>query len=158
MNYIAIDQFDTANGIGIGTVLWVAGCNHHCPQCHNPQTHDPTAGKLWTDHQLQFVLKTLEPRYITRFTISGGDPLFPANRAEVGKILSAIKSTYPQKSIWLYTGYLYDQVKDLELMRYVDVLVDGPFLISQKSVNLEFRGSANQRIIHCSHHQQPLKK
>ena len=147
MNYIAIDQFDTANGIGIGTVLWVAGCNHHCPQCHNPQTHDPTAGKLWTDRQMKFVLETLRPRYITRFTISGGDPLFPANRDEVQRILSTIKSTYPQKSIWLYTGYLFDQVKDLELMRYVDVLVDGPFIIAQKSINLEFRGSANQRII-----------
>ena len=98
--------------------------------------------------QLEFLLKTLEPDYITRLTISGGDPLYPTNRSEVERILQTVKSTYPQKSIWLYTGYLYEQVKTLELMKYVDVLVDGPFLIAQKSLDLKFRGSANQRIIH----------
>ena len=148
MNYVAIDQFDTANGLGIGTVLWVSGCEHNCPQCHNPQTHDPNFGRRWTDRQLEFLLKTLEPDYITRLTISGGDPLYPTNRSEVERILQTIKSTYPQKVIWLYTGYLYEQVKTLELMKYVDVLVDGPFLIAQKSLDLKFRGSANQRIIH----------
>lgn len=148
MNYVAIDQFDTANGIGIGTVLWVSGCNHHCPQCHNPQTHDPNFGKQWTNRQMDFLLKTLEPDYITRLTISGGDPLYPPNRIDVENILRTVKSTYPQKSIWLYTGYLYEQVKELELMKYLDVLVDGPFIIAQKSINLEFRGSANQRIIY----------
>ena len=96
---------------------------------------------------MNFLLKTLEPDYITRFTISGGDPLYPPNQSTVCKILRTIKSTYPQKSIWLYTGYSFENVKELELMRYVDVVVDGPFVIAQKSVNLEFRGSANQRII-----------
>lgn len=147
MNYVAIDQFDTANGIGIGTVLWVSGCEHNCPQCHNPQTHDPNFGQKWTSRQMDFLLKTLEPDYITRLTISGGDPLYPANRVEVENILRVVKTIYPQKSIWLYTGYLYEQVKTLELMKYVDVVVDGPFIIAQKSINLEFRGSANQRII-----------
>ena len=124
MNYVAIDQFDTANGIGIGTVLWVSGCNHHCPQCHNPQTHNPNFGQIWTNQQMKFLLKTLEPDYITRFTVSGGDPLYPANRSEVERILQTVKSAYPQKSIWLYTGYLYEQVKELELIKYVDVIVD----------------------------------
>ena len=87
MNYVAIDQFDTANGIGIGTVLWVSGCEHNCPQCHNPQTHDPNFGRRWTDRQLEFLLKTLEPDYITRLTISGGDPLYPTNRSEKGNLV-----------------------------------------------------------------------
>ena len=147
MNYVAIDQFDTANGIGIGTVLWVSGCNHHCPYCHNPQTHDPNFGRPWTQHQMEFLLKTLEPNYITRLTLSGGDPLYPDNRPEVEHVLQTVKTTYPQKSIWLYTGYLYEDIKNLRLMDYVDVIVDGPFLISQKEINLKFRGSANQRII-----------
>lgn len=151
MNYVAIDQFDTANGLGIGTVLWVSGCEHNCPQCHNPQTHDPNFGQKWTNHQMDFLLKTLEPDYITRLTISGGDPLYPANRVEVENILRVVKTIYPHKVIWLYTGYLYEQVKTLELMKYVDVLVDGPFIIAQKSINLKFRGSANQRIIHLTH-------
>lgn len=151
MNYVAIDQFDTANGIGIGTVLWVSGCEHNCPQCHNPQTHDPNFGQKWTNRQMDFLLRTLEPDYITRLTVSGGDPLYPANRSEVERILQTIKSIYPQKSIWLYTGYLYEQIKTLELMKYVDVLVDGPFLIAQKSLDLKFRGSSNQRIIHLTH-------
>lgn len=147
MNYVAIDQFDTANGIGIGTVLWVSGCNHHCFQCHNPQTHNPNFGNLWTDSQLDFLLDTLKPDYITRLTISGGDPLYPANRSEVEKIVSTVKNVYPQKVIWLYTGYLYEQVKELKLMKWVDVIVDGPFISAQKNINLKFRGSANQRII-----------
>lgn len=147
MNYVAIDTFDTANGIGIGTVVWVSGCNHNCPQCHNPQTHDPNAGKLWGDRQTEFVLQSLQPDYITRLTLSGGDPLFPSNRFAVEKLVKIVKSTYPHKSIWLYTGYLYEAVKDLPLMEYIDVLVDGPFLISQKDLQLQFRGSANQRII-----------
>lgn len=151
MNYVAIDQFDTANGIGIGTVLWVSGCNHHCLQCHNPQTHDPNFGKLWTNAHLSFLLGTLKPEYITRLTISGGDPLYPPNRTEVGNILKTVKTIYPNKSTWLYTGYIFEEVKELELMSYVDVVVDGPFVIAQKSINLEFRGSNNQRIIHLTH-------
>lgn len=150
MNYVAIDQFDTANGIGIGTVLWVSGCNHHCSQCHNPQTHNPNFGNLWTDSQLDFLLDTLKPDYITRLTISGGDPLYPANRSEVEKIVSTVKNVYPQKVIWLYTGYLYEQVKELKLMKWVDVIVDGPFIAAQKDIALKFRGSANQRIISLS--------
>ena len=100
---------------------------------------------------MDFLLKTLEPDYIIRLTVSGGDPLYPANRSEVERILQTVKSAYPQKSIWLYTGYLYEQVRELELMGYVDVVVDGPFIIAQKSINLEFRGSANQRIIRLTH-------
>ena len=105
MNYIKITQFDTANGIGIGTVLWVAGCEHHCPQCHNPQTHNPNAGREFTTSTLEFLLKTLEPPYIKRLTFSGGDPLHPDNRTRVTGIAMDVKANFPEKEIWLYTGY-----------------------------------------------------
>lgn len=149
MNFIKIEQFDTANGIGIGTVLWVAGCNHHCPCCHNPQTWDKNAGKSWESRHMEFLLNTLKPDYIPRLTLSGGDPLFPDNRYDVTKILTTVRTVYPDKVIWLYTGYDWDDIKNIPLIqeKYVDVLVDGEFRIQMKDLNLPYRGSSNQHLI-----------
>lgn len=149
MNFIKIEQFDTANGVGVGTVLWVAGCNHHCPCCHNPQTWDEHAGKLWEPRHLDYLLKTLEPEYITRLTLSGGDPLYPANRSEVSNIIAAVGSVYPDKFVWLYTGYDWDTIQDISFIqnKQVDVVVDGEFKIQMKDLNLPYRGSANQHLI-----------
>lgn len=151
MNFHGITQFDTANGLGIGTVLWVSGCEHHCLNCHNPQTWDLASGKYF-DHagkDLEFLLETLKPDYITRFTISGGDPLHPNNRFTTGYILHAVKSAYPDINTWLYTGYTWEELKTIlpYLGNTVDYVVEGRFIESLKDLNLPYRGSANQRVM-----------
>lgn len=147
MNYIKITQFDTANGIGIGTVLWVAGCEHSCPQCHNPQTHNPNNGRKFTDETLEFLLKTLEPEYIKRLTFSGGDPLYKNNLTYVTGIAMQVKCKFPNKAIWLYTGYQFEDINSFPILDYVDVLVDGKFMVEKKDLNLLYKGSSNQRVI-----------
>ena len=147
MNYIKITQFDTANGLGIGTVLWVSGCDHHCPQCHNPQTHSLTAGRKFTDNTLEMLLDTLKPEYISRLTLSGGDPLHIENRKTSLEIVKAVKNLFPQKKIWLYTGFNFEDIKILSIIPFIDVLVDGKFIVEKKDLNLLYRGSSNQRLI-----------
>lgn len=147
MNYIQITEYDTANGSGIGTVLWVSGCNHNCEGCHNPQTHNPNAGVPFTQHTLTKLVESLNHPFISRLTLSGGDPLFPANRTPITEICKQIKSVHPTKKIWLYTGYVWEQINSLEIMNYIDVLVDGEFILSMKNLNLLYRGSSNQRLI-----------
>lgn len=147
MRYQKITHYDIANGIGIRVVLWVSGCNHHCPECHNPETWDANKGELFTDTTLNQLKEFLAKPWINGITFSGGDPLFPSNRSTILKIAQEIKDTLPTKTIWLYTGYRWEDICDLELMRYVDVLVDGEFKIELKDISLPFCGSQNQRII-----------
>lgn len=149
MNYIKITQFDTANGLGVGTVLWVAGCSHNCAGCHNPQTHDPNAGQLFTPKTMEKLLQTLSPAYITRLTLSGGDPLWVNNRATSFQICKTVKQLYPDKKIWLYTGYWWEDfgVIGTDILDYIDVLVDGPYCSRLRDLTLLYRGSANQRVI-----------
>lgn len=147
MNYIKIDEFDTANGEGIGTVLWLAGCNHNCPGCHNPQTHDPKAGKPFNTQTMTTLLASLEHPYVSRLTLTGGDPLYPPNRMDIFKIAMTVKLYYPSIKIWLYTGYTYEDVKDLPVFKYIDVVVDGRFILAKRNLNLPYMGSENQRLI-----------
>ena len=147
MNYMKITKFDTANGIGIRDVLWVAGCEHHCPECHNPETWDCSAGKEFTEETLQEILTDMSCAFRKGITFSGGDPLHPNNRETITKVAQKVRETYPDKSIWCYTGYRYDDVKHLDIMQYLDVLVDGRFIIAQKDVTLKYCGSRNQRVI-----------
>ena len=147
MNYHKISKFDTANGSGIGSVLWVSGCNHQCKECHNPQTWDENSGQPFTGETLRELLESLSNPHVKRFTLSGGDPLFPSNRLDCQRIAQQVKLRYPDKKIWLYTGYSWDDVKDLRIMEYIDVLVDGEFKIELKDISLPFCGSQNQRII-----------
>lgn len=151
MNTHGITQFDTANGLGIGTVLWVSGCEHHCLNCHNPQTWNVNSGRYF-DHEgkdMEFLLSTLEPNYISRLTISGGDPLHPFNRGTVGQILERVKWEYPDIKTWVYTGYEWKQAKSIiESFAYaVDYLVDGRFIEALKDLNLPYRGSSNQHVV-----------
>lgn len=146
-NYIRIDKVDSANGPGVRTVLWLAGCNHHCPYCHNPETWDPKTGQPFTEDTMKELLSYVSQSFVEGLTLSGGDPLFPANRETVFYIVKQIKEKFPEKNIWLWTGYLWEDVKDLELLKYIDVLVDGPFLISEKDIRLPYSGSRNQRVI-----------
>ena len=147
MRYHNITHDDMLNGDGLRVVLWVAGCNHQCPQCQNPITWDVEGGILFDDVARAEIFAALEKDYISGITFSGGDPLHPANRTEVAALIDEIHNHYPEKTIWLYTGYVWEAVKTLSCMQYVDVLVDGPFLIDQLDVKLHWRGSSNQRVI-----------
>lgn len=145
MRCIKISKCDIANGPGVRTVLWVSGCNHHCKNCHNPDTWDYDAGQEFNEAAHDYLFECLSKSYIQGITFSGGDPLYPENRQGVINLIKEIRSDLPSKDIWLYTGYTWEQVKHLDLD--VDVLVDGPFIEQEKDISLLFRGSKNQRLI-----------
>ena len=147
MRYHNITHDDMLNGDGLRVVLWVAGCNHRCKECHNPITWDIDGGIPFDDVAKAEIFAELDKDYISGITFSGGDPLHPANRAEVAALLEAIHAKYPHKTIWLYTGYVWDAIKNLPYIQLIDVLIDGPFVLEQKDVKLHWRGSANQRVI-----------
>ena len=155
MRYLKIENVDIGNGLDVGSVLWVSGCSHHCPQCHNPQTWDKNAGKEFTGEVLDNLLDKLKRPYIKRLTLSGGDPLFLGNRDEITNIVRKVKKNFPNIKIWCYTGYLWEEVKDLPCMDFIDVLVDGEFKIELRDITLPFCGSSNQRIINVK---ESLKK
>ena len=147
MNYHNITKDDMRNGDGLRVVLWVAGCEHHCKNCQNPVTWDPNDGLFFDTTAVLEVLSQLDKDYIEGITFSGGDPLHPANIGDVTIFSRSLKESYPGKTIWLYTGYLYEDISDLPVMKYIDVLVDGPFVEQLKDNNLKWRGSSNQRVI-----------
>lgn len=151
MNYIKVTKNDIANGIGIGCVLWVSGCRCCCKNCHNQSTWDFNYGISFTEDTMQEILLTLTKSYISRLTISGGHPLDPLNAPEVLKIVKRVKMVFPNKDIWIYSGYEWENIiKDetlREIMKYTDILVDGPYIDELRDVSLAFRGSSNQRII-----------
>ena len=157
MNYGTIKKYDIADGPGVRVSLFVSGCRHHCKGCFNAETWDFYYGKPYTKETEREILEALKPDYIAGFTVLGGEPFEPENQIEIVKLLKKVRETYPDKSIWCYTGYLYDV--DLieggkvytevtkEMLSYIDTLVDGEFIEEQKDLTLEFRGSKNQRII-----------
>ena len=147
MNYGRINKTDIANGPGVRVSLFVSGCRNRCKGCFNPETRDFNYGKEFTLNTLIEIDNALEPDYISGLTILGGDPFEPENIETVTAICNILAYEHRVKSIWIYTGYLYEDLKDLEIMRYIDVLVDGPFIEELKDISLQFRGSSNQRII-----------
>lgn len=147
MRYHNITKDDMLNGDGLRTVLWLAGCEHHCKNCQNPITWDICGGLLFDDSAKEELFTELNHDYISGITFSGGDPLHTKNREEVGRLIEEIHEKFPDKTIWVYSGYLWNDVKDLPFMKYVDVLVDGPFIEDLKDVNLHWKGSYNQHVI-----------
>ena len=135
------------NGDGLRVVLWVAGCEHACPECHNPVTWDINGGLEFDEAAKQEIFAELEKDYISGITFSGGDPLHMANRKDVGKLINEISRTFPNKTIWLYTGDDQSKISNLDFMSKVDVVVDGRYIKEQRNVNLAWRGSANQDVI-----------
>lgn len=150
MNYLGVNKCDTGNGPGIRVSLWVAGCNHKCEGCQNPESWNPNSGSPFTKYEENALIESLKKPFIKGLTISGGDPLFPSNREEILNIVKRVKTELPEKTIWLWTGYLWEEIKGLELMHYIDVIVDGPFILSQRDVSLPYSGSPNQRVIDVS--------
>ena len=146
MNYMSIYKTSIADGLGWRTVLFVAGCGHHCRGCHNKESWDPNAGMLFTEKTKEFLFSCINNQ-ISGLTISGGDPLFKKNINDITELCKEFKTRFPEKDIWLYTGNLYRDSKELEVMKYVDVVVDGEFRIDLKDTTLAFRGSSNQRIV-----------
>ncbi len=147
MRYHNITKDDMLNGSGLRVVLWVSGCVHCCPHCQNPITWDPNGGLPFTEAERQEIFRELDKDYISGITFSGGDPLHIQNITEVTALARNIRREYPQKTIWLYTGYLWEEVKDQEIIAYLDVLVDGEFQVGKKELGLQWVGSSNQRVI-----------
>lgn len=153
-----IETEDIVNGTGIRLSIYVSGCLNHCKGCFNPESWDFCNGKPLTDDTVSFILNELSNEYYSGVTILGGDPYELQNQPDVLQLLTQIKEKYPEKSVWMYTGYIYDE--DLQpggkrfipgvtdkLLSLVDILVDGPFILEARDVSLAFRGSMNQRII-----------
>ena len=147
MNYHDITKEDMLNGEGLRVVLWVSGCSHHCHNCQNPITWDEKGGLPFDKKAEDELFEALNKPHIEGITFSGGDPLFPQNRQEVGELALEIHKKYPNKDIWLYTGYTYEQIKNWEYLKCIDVLVDGPYIPSMKELGLKWKGSSNQRVI-----------
>lgn len=147
MNYHNITHSDMLNGDGLRVVLWVAGCEHHCPGCQNPETWDEEDGLVYDQAAWQEIEEELKKDYISGITFSGGDPLHTKNRGQVIAIAGYIKKMFPGKTVWVYTGYRWEDVKDIPGIEYVDVLVDGRFIQSMADVTYPWAGSTNQRVI-----------
>ena len=147
MRYHNITKDDMLNGDGLRVVLWVAGCSHCCKDCQNPITWDPNGGIPFDEAAKQEIFDQLDKPYISGITFSGGDPLHAANRYDVRNLMTEIKEKFPDKTIWLYTGDLWENIMHYAIMQYVDVLVDGEFEIDKKDNKLLWKGSSNQRVI-----------
>lgn len=147
MNYGTIKKTDIANGEGVRVSLFVSGCRNRCKGCFNHDTWDFKYGHAYTDDTEHEIIEALRPSYISGLSLLGGDPMESENRTVLINLLKKVKEIYPQKNIWMYTGYLYEDLKDLEIMNYIDVLVDGRFMEDLKDISLQFKGSSNQRII-----------
>ena len=157
MNYGEIKKCDIANGEGVRVSLFVSGCRHHCPGCFNQATWDFSYGKEFTRETEKQILEFLEPDYIDGLTLLGGEPFEPENQEVLTELLRKVKKLYPEKTVWCYSGYLFDREllgesrarceSTDEMLSMLDVLVDGRFVESLKDIRLVFRGSSNQRLI-----------
>ena len=156
MNYGTIKFCDIANGIGIRTVLFVSGCTHHCKGCFQPETWDFGYGQPYTEATEQQILDSLAPSYIHGLTLLGGEPMEPDNQRALLPLLRRLKTEYPTKTVWCYSGYTYEELTGAsrarcevtdEMLGYIDVLVDGEFVLERRNISLRFRGSENQRLI-----------
>ena len=158
MNYAEIKYYDIANGLGVRTSLFVSGCTHHCKNCFNPVTWDFAYGQPFTDATIQELLDSCEPSYIQGLTLLGGEPMEPVNQQALLPLVQQFKARFPQKDIWCFSGYTYET--DIlapegkahcsvtnELLRYIDILVDGEYKDELRDMRLKFRGSRNQRVL-----------
>lgn len=175
MNYLKIEHEDVCNGTGLRVVLWLSGCSHHCYNCQNPQTWNPDSGIPFDESAKQEIFNELSKDYISGITFSGGDPLHENNLSEVLSLVKEIREKFPDKTIWLYTGYSIEDIVNFNtkpypvvqqyfdidnfvrkiILSYIDVLVDGEYIDEQKDLTLKWRGSKNQRVIDV---QQTLKQ
>ena len=154
MNYADIKKVDVANGPGVRVSLFVSGCTHRCEGCFNPETWDFSYGSPFGEAEMEKILSFLAPDHIRGLSLLGGEPFEPENQAPVLELVRRVREKLPQKTIWCYTGYLFEALAagtvgdhSQALLEGLDVLVDGPFVLAKKDLGLRFRGSSNQRII-----------
>ena len=151
MNYLDIKRCNMVNGTGLRTVIWVAGCERKCPGCFSPYTHDFTAGIKFDEKAKEELFRDSNEDWCAGITLLGGEPMHDANFAEVLAIAKEHKKRFPNKTIWLYTGYCWNELLEdpvkTEIIKYVDVICDGPFVQSLRDVNLKWVGSSNQHVI-----------
>lgn len=158
MNVAEIKTNDIANGEGVRTSLFVSGCRHHCPDCFNEIAWDFSYGKPWSEETEQELLDSMAPPWIAGLSLLGGEPFEPENQKELLKLLKDFKNRYPQKNVWCYSGFTFEEITgkkasraftdiSVEMLKYIDILVDGKFNKELKNIMLKFRGSENQRVI-----------
>ncbi len=157
MNYADIKQYDVANGTGVRVSLFVSGCTHHCKNCFNQEAWDFHYGKEFTEDTIAAIIEYLKPSYVAGLSLLGGEPFEHVNQLGLLPLLREVRRVYPEKSIWCWSGYLFDRDivgtmcekwdETKEMLSYIDVLVDGKFVEELKNANLIFRGSSNQRSI-----------
>ena len=157
MHYGNIKNCDIADGIGVRVTLFVSGCTNKCPGCFQPETWDFNYGEEFTEETQEKILKFLSPGYIRGLTLLGGDPFEPANQRGLLDFVKRVKDAYPEKDIWAYSGFVYEDMLTAgkyphtdvteEFLSLIDVLVDGPFIEEKKNLKLKFCGSENQRLI-----------
>ena len=156
MNYGAIKKCDIANGVGVRTVLFVSGCTHHCKGCFQPETWNFDYGERYTKETEDEIIESLRPDYVDGITLLGGEPFEPENQRELVKLLRRIKKEMPQKTVWSFSGFTYEELTGdsravcevtNEMLSMLDVLVDGEFVEAKRNISLRFRGSENQRLI-----------
>lgn len=157
MRYAQIRKTDISNGEGVGIALYTAGCFFHCKNCFNKELWDENAGQEWTQEIENTFIALAAPQYIKRISILGGEPFIDNNLIQLYDLVKKIKTLYPEKKIWIYSGYTFDVLKEKaeNILQYVDILVDGLFVDELKDMKLKFKGSSNQRVIDI---QESLKK
>ena len=164
IKYAQIRKMDISNGEGVGASLFVQGCPFHCLNCFNQETWDYDKGKEWTNKTKEKFVKIISNSHIVRVSLLGGEPLYFQNLDGILDLCQTIKTQFPDKKIWLYSGYIFenifnstepDMLKRQEILKHVDIMVDGQFIDSLKNLNLKFRGSSNQKIINV---QESLKQ
>ena len=150
MKFIKIKDNDIANGVGVTMSLWTQGCPHHCKGCFNVETWDFNKGKEFTESDLKYIFDNINKNNIDRdLSILGGEPLCPQNLEGVINLCKEFKSVYPNKKIYLWTGYTLEEFNEIQksILNHIDVIVDGKFMEEKRNLSLKFRGSTNQRVI-----------
>lgn len=150
MHYNKIRKMDISNGPGVRVSIFFQGCPFHCENCFNPETWDFDEGKEFNDEVINHILELANKSHITGLSILGGEPMHPKNIDNTTKLAKEFKEKYPSKDIWVWSGFLFDDLKDKEVLRYIDVLVDGQYKDELHDFRLKYRGSSNQRVIDVS--------
>lgn len=155
MRYNKIRKMDISNGPGVRVSIFMQGCTFNCKGCFNPETHDFNGGKVFTDETISRILELCENENVEGLSILGGEPMHPKNIEGTTKLAKAFKEKFPNKNIWVWSGFLFDRdLKDKEVLKYIDILVDGQFMENLKNPKLKWCGSENQRVINV---QESLK-
>ncbi len=151
MNYSAIKPCDIADGTGVRVSLFVSGCRRHCPGCFNAKTWEFGAGRPFTDETEEHILRLLAPDYIRGLSVLGGEPFEPENRIVLAPFLERVRTVFPLKDVWCWTGFTQEELEAVtecrRMLGCVDVLVDGPFVQAERDISLAWRGSRNQQVV-----------